>query len=121
MNDLVTFQVLEPYSKADTTLLLNMRTLRLFENELFLQIVDNIPKGLLAFLTLQSTSQSLSQFLHISLTKYVNWFTSPTGCPFRTIVLDRGCLVVDEFTILMDLVFPQLILSPKEAASFSSD
>ena len=36
--DLVTFLVLEPYSKTDTTLLLNMRTLRLFGNELFLQI-----------------------------------------------------------------------------------
>ena len=28
--------------------------------------------------------------------------------------MGRGCLIVDEFTILMDLVFPALILSPKE-------
>ena len=57
--------------------------------------------------------------LHISLPKYVNWLTSTTGCPFRIIALGRGCL--DEFTILMDLLFPFLILSPKEAASFSSE
>ena len=31
--------------------------------------------------------------------------------------MGRGCLVVDEFTILMDLVFAVLILSPKEAAN----
>ena len=49
---LVTLQVLEPYSKADTTLPLSMRTLRLFGSELFLQIGDNIPKASLVFLTL---------------------------------------------------------------------
>ena len=54
--DLVTFQVLEPYSKTDRTLLLNIRTLMLFGNELFLQIGDNIPKTPLVFLTLLSTS-----------------------------------------------------------------
>ena len=102
---LVTFQVLEPYSKTDTALLLNMRTLRLFGNELFLQIGDNIPKAPLAYLSLQSTLASLPPFLHIPLPKYVNWFTSSTGCPFRTIAMGWGCLVVDEFTILMDLVF----------------
>ena len=75
--DLVTFQVLEPYSKTDTTLLLNMRTLRLFGNEQFLQIGDNIPKAALAFLTLQSTSASLPPSLHISLPKYV------TGLPLQ--------------------------------------
>ena len=116
--DLVTFQVLEPYSKTDTTLLLNMRTLRLFGNELFLQIGDNIPKAPLGFLTLQFTSASLPASLHISPPKYVNWFTSSTGCPFRTIALDCGSLIVDEeeFTILMNLIFPDRILSPKEGA-----
>ena len=116
---MVTFQVLEPYSKIDSTLLLNMRTLRLFGNEL--QLGHNIPKAPLAFLTLQSTSPSLPPSLHISPPKYVNWFTSSTWCPFRTIKLDRGCQVVDELTILMDLDFAVLILSPKEAASFSSE
>ena len=119
--DLVTFQLLEPYSKTDTTLLLNMRTLRLFGNELFLQIEDNIPKPSLAFLTLQYISALLSPSLHISLPKYVTWCTSSTGCPFRTIALARDCLVVDDFTIPMDLVLPELILSSKEVASFSSE
>ena len=114
----MTFQVLEPYSKTDTTLLLSMRTLRLFGNELFLQIGDNIPKAPLVFLTLQSSSASLPASLHISLAKYVNWFTSLTGCPFRTIALGRDCMVVDEFTILMGLVFVVLILNLKEVASF---
>ena len=117
MIDLVTFQVFEEtYRKTDATLLLNMRTLRLFGNELFLQIVDNIAKVSLASLTLQSTSASLSVSLHVWLSKYVNWFTSLTRCPFRTITLGRGCPVVDKFAIHMDLVFPVLILSPKEAA-----
>ena len=119
--DLVTFQVLEAYCKTHTTLLLNMRTLRLLGNELFHQIGDNIPKAPLVFLTLQSTPASMPPSLHISLPKYVNWFASSTGCPFRTIALDRGCLVVDAFTILMEFVFPVLILSPKEADSFSSE
>ena len=39
---------------------------------------------------------------HPCIFRYLN--TSSTGCPFRTIALGRGCLVVDEFTILMDLV-----------------
>ena len=98
---LVTFQVLEPDSKTDTTLLLNVRNLRLFENELFLQIGGNIPKAALAILTLQSTSVSLLACLQISHTKYVNWFSSSTWCPFRTIALVRRCLVVDELTILI--------------------
>ena len=89
-----------------------MRTLRLFGNELFLQIGGNIPKAPLALLSRQSISASMPVSLHIS--------APTTGCPFRTIALGRGCLVLDEFTILMDLVFAVLILSAKEAASFSS-
>ena len=107
--DLVTLQVPEPYSNTDTTLLLNMRSLSQFGNELFLKIGDNIPKAPLAFLTLQSTTALLPASLHVSLPKYVNWFTSSTGCLFRIIALGRGCLVVDEFTILIYLVFAVLI------------
>ena len=96
------------YSKTDATSLLNMPTLRMFGNELFLQIGDNIAKAPLAFLTLQSTSASLPPSLHISLPKYVNWFTTSAWSQFRTIALARGCLVVDEFTILMHLVFARI-------------
>ena len=71
----------------------------------------------LAFVTLQSTSASLPSSLHIWLPKYVNWFTSLTECPFRTIALGRGCLelVVDEFTILMDLVFSSVDFKSKRS------
>ena len=67
-------------------------------------------KGSLAFLNLQSTSASLP--------KYVNWFASSTGCPFRTIALGRVCLVVYEFTILMDLVFQYLDLNKRSCPIF---
>ena len=68
--DLVTFQVLEAYSKTDATLLLNVRTFRLFVNKVFVQIADNISKPPLACLTLQSKSVSLPASLHISQPKY---------------------------------------------------